>query len=711
MNAHELNQRLTDQIERVLEHLFPLGKKVRTEFCVGGIGGAKGDSLKIHLGGNKRGYWCDFATNERGRSLLGLWAETCGGDYAKACREAKSWLGISDDFERRFYRRAASDEPKKIPEKVDRSRIRGMVAAGFVENYLVNERHLDPNVLTAYRIAESADGACVVFPFFGTTVSEEGEAEVATEAYMAKFMKVARADGKKEIWTQPGGVVDSLFGKQAQKAMHSGVPKGVLVITEGEIDALSAVCYGYFAVSVPRGAKSATADGKSANDQWIDADYAWLATFERIYLWLDADEPGKKAARDIAIRLGLARCWIVTTPDGRKDANECLCAGLPKERIDQAFAEAETMDPANLVWAGEYVEKVWRRLFPPGGVEPGVELPWPFPWRHRPGEVSVWTGFGGHGKTVLLTQIMVHHAAVGERICIASMEVEPDKTLETVWCQANGGRFPFTPAEVEGMSVEEVERFARGRFEARYKWVEERFLIYVPEVDEAGVGRTSWKTMMDCFNYARQRYGCTQFVIDSLMMCVGRSETEYREVELFVNALTNFAKRNQVHVHLVAHSRKKDDEAKPPGKQDVAGPKETSDMAHNVVVVHRNVGKAKGIESRNKELAELERQTPSRPEEIEERDAEIKKIRGELAVWAMYHDGEMHLLKQRNGDGETGSKYFYFIPPARQFVTGCPKAATTFPDSKPVQYLSWIDVETGEQGQNQETYGEKENQD
>lgn len=685
MNAHELNQRLNDQIERVLEHLFPAGKKVRGEFCIGGVGGMQGDSLKVHLGGAKKGYWADFATNQRGRSLLGLWAEVVGSDYAKACREAKAWLGVSDDYERRFMRRETK-QPLKSPEKIDRSRVRALVDGGPVEKYLVEERNLDPGVVSAYQTAESADGACVVFPFFLTESTEDQEVKLSEQAYMVKFLKVARAEGKKEIWTQPGGVTDSLFGKKA--AMPASYPKGVLVITEGEIDAMSVASYGYHGVSVPRGAKTTSGDGKSANEQWIEADFPWLANFERIYLWMDNDEPGRKAARDIAVRIGLERCWIVTTPAGHKDANECLCAGVGKDVVDQAFAEAKTLDPANLVWAAEYQEKVFRKLFPPGGKEPGLDLPWPFPWKHRPGEMTVWTGFSGHGKTVLLGNIMVHHASQGERICTASMEVEPETTLETYWCQANGGRMPFTNPEVERMTDQQRLAFARERFTERFAWLEERFLIYVPEVDGSGVGRANWRTMLDCFVYARQRYGCTQFVVDSLMMCVGRSESEYREVELFVNALSSFAKRLQVHVHLVAHSRKKDDETKPPGKQDVAGPKETADIAHNVAVVHRNMAKQKGIESRKRELDAAERRKTSGPGEEAERHDEIKNLNTELEAYSRYHDAEMHLLKQRNGDGQLGSKYLYFLVGARQFVMGCPTAGTRAHDSFPVKYLT-----------------------
>lgn len=664
MHAHELNQRLCARLEQVLEHLFPAGKARRGEYEIGSLAGEAGDSLKVRMQGGKKGYWADFATGAKGRSLLGLWAEVLNGDFPRACKEAKAFLGIEDTFERNFSKRAEV----KPAAKLDRAKVRPMLSGGAVMTYLVNERKLDPLVLQAYHIGEAADGRAIVFPFFAAE-SKDGTVTIAERAYMVKFLALDREGGKKDIFTNPAGVTDSLFGKRA--ALPAGVLKsGALVITEGELDAMSAAQYGHWGCSVPRGAKSGAAGKDSPNDQWIAADYEWLRDFERIYLWFDADAPGLAAAHDVAQRLGMERCYIVKTPRGLKDANECLVAGVPPEEIQQALDAAETLTPENLSWAGAFAEKVKRLLWPPGGVEPGFDLPWALPWRVRPGEMTVWTGFSGHGKTVVLSHIMVHAAALGERPVIASMEVEPEKTLLIVWQQANGRRLPYTEAEVAGMAFEERRALGGKRFDERYAaGVADRFLVFLPHTDEGGVGRADWRTMLECFLYARQRWGCTQFVVDSMMMCVGRSDEEFAQVEIFVNALSAFSKKHQVHVHLVAHSRKKEDELKPPGKQDVAGPKETGDIAHNVVVVQRNMKKHARIVQLEKELAANERATGKKAEEKAEERASIEE---ELRGAADWHDAELHLLKQRNGDGEVASKYLYFIPNCRQFVEGNP---------------------------------------
>lgn len=691
MDAHELNRRLTDQGETFLKHLFPMGKKVGGEYVVGSLAGEAGDSLKIRMGGAKKGFWSDFAGDKKGRSLLGLWAEVLGSDYAKACRSAKEYLGVRDDFARRFM----PAEKPKAPPKVERGQIRALQPAGAVMDYLVNDRKLDPFTLDAYTVAESADGQAVVFPFFATEETDEKEIRLAGSACFVKFMALYRAEGKKKIWTQPAGVPDVLFGKNAlaNAAFAKLAVKGVLVITEGELDAMSVATWGYHGVSVPRGAKHATADGQSANDQWLREDFEWLAQFERIYLWFDADEPGEKAARDVAQRVGLERAYLVKTPRGLKDANECLCAGVEVPEIQEAFESAQTMDPANLQWGSAFMEKVLRRLFPPGGVEPGLELPWPFPWRLRPGEMTAWTGFDGHGKTVCLSQLMVHAAGLGQRVCVASMEMQPDQTLETMWCQANGRRMPLTRDELQEWPLEKRVEIGTARFYERYPWVGERVLIFLPEVDAIGVGRADWREMLKCFVYARQRYGCEQFVIDSLMMCVGRGEEDYREVELLVNAMAAFAKRHQVHVHLVAHARKRDDEFKPPGKQDIAGPKETSGISDNVCVVQRNMKKKKRLDELEHDYEKKKAVRYDTEEARTEQAAELGQMQKEMQAARLWHDGELHLVKQRHGAGELGSKYLFFLNGARQFVLESPLLEGARTDRNSArQYLS---VEAG----------------
>ena len=118
-------------------------------------------------------------------------------------------------------------------------------------------------------------------------------------------------------------------------------------------------------------------------------------------------------------------------------------------------------------------------------------------------------------------------------------------------------------------------------------WLKERCWI----IDS--VGTVSHARVLEVFAYARKRYGATQFVIDSLMKC-GIADDDYNGQKAFVDALCNFKMAHDCHIHLVAHSRKKQDETGAPGKMDIKGAGSIGDLADNLFSVWRNKKKETG---------------------------------------------------------------------------------------------------------------------
>ena len=91
-----------------------------------------------------------------------------------------------------------------------------------------------------------------------------------------------------------------------------------ITICEGEYDAASAyqmMGSRYPVVSVKNGAGSAVQD--------CTAQYEWLNSFDNIIVCFDADEPGKKAADEVAKLFG-AKVKIVKHAKGYKDASDYL---------------------------------------------------------------------------------------------------------------------------------------------------------------------------------------------------------------------------------------------------------------------------------------------------------------------------------------------------------------------------------------------------
>src|SRR5690606_14272272 len=85
----------------------------------------------------------------------------------------------------------------------------------------------------------------------------------------------------------------------------------------------------------------------------------------------------------------------------------------------------------------------------------GAKLPWSKTHeliRFRPGEVTLWLGINGHGKSEVLGQACLGFAAQDERSCIASFEMRPVKTLRRMLRQTSQNEQPGETAVRRMMS-------------------------------------------------------------------------------------------------------------------------------------------------------------------------------------------------------------------------------------------------------------------
>jgi len=584
ITAKEIAERLAKNAEGVARMLLPAGKRQGQEWRAGDTSGGTGKSLGVHLSGEKAGVWSDFATGQSG-DLLDLWAETRGISLGEAIRQAKDFLGIKepvlDGKQKKVFRIPATPSCKK--------------PVGPVFEYLTRERKLSPEAIAAYRIGELPGK--VVFPFFRDEV-----------LLQVKYLDVERLEGKKKISTEKD-CEPCLFGWQA-------IPENSREVTicEGEIDAVSLWQLGKPALSVPFGG------GKGAKQQWIEYEFENLGRFDTIYLLLDQDGEGKAATEEIAFRLGRYRCKVVPLPT--KDANEFLQKEFTAKDLEICYSRAKNLDPAELKPASFFTEEVVKEFYPPGDEPPGVLSPWNRAVgkiRFRPGELSVWTGINGHGKSQVLGQVILSALSQGEKACLASLEIKPRRLLYRLIRQATGIPNPSIPF-----------------IQKAQEWLEGKLWIF----DALGTVKGDW--ILEVFRYARQRYGITQFVIDSLMKC-GIGEDDYNAQKFFVEKLADFKNEFDVHVHLIAHSRKGESEDRCPGKLDVKGTGTITDLTDNAFAIWRN--KRKEDEKRKAEIAGI----PFTSDLAEMPDAILQcdKQRngdweGKLGLW--WHQGSFQLL-------------------------------------------------------------------
>lgn len=532
----EIAHMLATRAQAVAEMLLPNGRKDGAEWRLGSTAGEKGQSLGVHLSGDKAGVWSDFSTGEKG-DLLDLWCAVRSVTLAEAIEQARNWLGIERPArfsDKGFGERKAYTRPPKP---------RCAAPRGRVQDYLCEDRNVPGEILDRYRIGE--DGDTIVFPFLlpdGTLA-------------MAKTRKAEDGAAPKPTAANCEPV---LFGWQAIPANAREI-----VITEGEIDALSMAAYGYPAMSVPFGG------GTGAKQQWIENDFDRLDRFARIYLATDMDKPGDEAAEEIANRLGRHRCLRVMLP--RKDANECLVHGVPKAEIDRAIAEAVDLDPEGLSRPSGFADAVKHLFWPAPGELVGYRTPYGKlnegaspKLMFRPGEVTLWSGASGAGKSQILSDCIVDLVKQGARVCLSSLEMQAKQTLKRMVKQTVGTDRPTVAA-----------------IDVALGWLDDGLLIY------EHVGKKGADGLIEVFEYARAKYGCDQFAIDSLMR-MGLAADDYAGQEKVMFRLVDWTLANGVHLHVVAHSRKGERDRGAPETEDIKGAMEIGANASNILTVWRN---------------------------------------------------------------------------------------------------------------------------
>jgi len=523
-----LKAELVASVESVAKYLLPSGKQSGHEWRAGSTNGDEGKSLGVCLSGNKRGVWSDFATDETG-DLLDLWCACREVSFVDALKEAADFIGFALDRPEAKKLRVPSVK-YKTPDKPQITNLSKKVIAWFAN------RGIKEETLKAFKVAEERGN--IVFPY----ISPGGKLE------RIKY----RAVSEKKIWSSKDSK-PCLMGWQAITDDDRFV-----VICEGEIDALTFHQAGIPCLSVPFG-------GGAGNKQaWIEQEYDRLERFEEIYLSFDNDEAGELGKVECLNRLGRERCRVVDLP--LKDANEVLCSGMTFD-LRQAVKDAYSVDPEELSKLSFFHEDAMDLFYPPEGADPGLRLPWQKTYdtvKFRKGEVSLWAGVNSHGKSVLLSHVVVDAVSQGYKFCIASMEMSPARQLEKMYRQICCNHSP----------TREYALKARDFIDNK---------IWVFNV----IGRAKGEKILDVFDYAHKRYGITHFVIDSLSKC-GFREDDYSAQKDYVDVLMEFARTRNIHIHLVLHMRKTETETRMGGKFDLKGSGGMADMTDNIFIVHRN---------------------------------------------------------------------------------------------------------------------------
>ena len=319
-----------------------------------------------------------------------------------------------------------------------------------------------------------------------------------------------------------------------------------LVITEGEMDALSFWEAGVEAVSIPSGAIQSASKDESARLKWMALHDDLISGAKDVYLAVDADTPGVNTANELARRIGKAKCWQVVFPPGCKDANDVLIKH-GREALTDCITHATRWPIEGVASANDFADKVLRLYN--SGLPRGLSTGWLSVdeiYTLNPGNLVVITGIPGHGKSTFLDALLVNAMKTHNwSVAYASFENPQDIHISKLIAQKVNKPFGFGPQQ----------RMDEGEMLGALSWVND----HVTFLTNDGVMPTV-DSLIERFETAVRRYGVKACVVDPFNFIKlpgkeGGFDTE--SINEMLSSFKMFAQRAEVVFFLVAHPAKR----------------------------------------------------------------------------------------------------------------------------------------------------------
>jgi twinkle protein len=351
-----------------------------------------------------------------------------------------------------------------------------------------------------------------------------------------------------------------------------------VVLTEGEYDAMAVYqATGRPSISLPNGCRSLP-------DQVLPL----LERFEKIYLWMDNDGPGREGAEHFSKKLGLNRCYLVQpmSIDGKpapKDANEALLAKLDLEKMIQ---DARLTPHGGILTFSSIRMQVLEEIMNPNKFT-GLQLP-SLPILNgiikgfRRGEMTVLTGPTGSGKTTFLGQLSLDFAEQGHSVLWGSFEIKNTRLIHKLLQQ-----YAREPLIVDAADSVASLNAVADRFE--------NLPLYFMKFH----GGSDVDDVLDAMDYAAYVHDVEHIILDNLQFMISRNQArssfdKFDYQDMAIEKFRKFATEKNVHVTVVVHPRKEDEYSRL-GISSIFGSAKATQEADSVLILQYD-GQRKYIE-------------------------------------------------------------------------------------------------------------------
>ncbi len=374
------------------------------------------------------------------------------------------------------------------------------------------------------------------------------------------------------------------FGKATLFGQHLYTAGGKYVtVTEGEFDALAAfqaTGSKWPCVSIRSGAAGALKDCRAA--------YEWLDSFDTIVICFDNDEPGKKAAKEVAELFG-NKAKVFKHEHDLKDACDYTAANKEAVFVHRWWS-AEAYIPDGII-AGT---TLWDLVSTPPAPAQCM-----YPWEGlnaltngiRWGELVTITAGSGLGKSQVMREIAWHVLChTGDNLGFLFMEEGIRKTGLSLMSLAVNK--PLHLPDTEASSEERKDAFERTLGTGR---------LYLFQ----HFGSTAIENIVNRVRYMAKALNCRYIFLDHLSILVSSQDNgdERKAIDEIMTKLRMLVEETSISLFVVSHLKRPDGRAHEEGAatslSQLRGSAAIAQLSDMVIGLERN-GQADDPNERNK---------------------------------------------------------------------------------------------------------------
>jgi twinkle protein len=325
----------------------------------------------------------------------------------------------------------------------------------------------------------------------------------------------------------------------------------VVCVVEGEPDVLAMHEAGYpQTVTLANGAPAELReedDPRRENDRRFDAlstHQRLLDRVEKFILAGDMDVPGAVLREELARRLGRHRCWLVTWPEGCKDAGDVL-RDHGKEAVRAAVENAQPYPIEGIQTIDDDTLVELRHSTPPPVMTTGTIATDKMLKIPADGRLIVVTGYPSSGKSTWMRFISIHlMTEFNRKFLVFSPEMQPWKHFVSLMAETLMRKPFWGRGKAAGMTDAEVR--------AAQDWLKPRlFMLSADSADKP----PSLDWLLERAAIAVLRFGVTDLQIDPWNEVEHERErlTQEEYLSRALQKLKAFSLRYGVNVWVIAH--------------------------------------------------------------------------------------------------------------------------------------------------------------